>query len=352
MKFSDFLFPESRDPQRDGLVLDEILREARLADELGVDALWLAEHHFDGLCAYVDPVSFSAALALATHRCQIGFAVVQTSLHHPIRLAEQLSLIDHLSKGRLIVGLGRGTAYNIYDYQGYGFDHREAQERFEEAEAVMLKAWTLEAFEHHGKYFDLKVAGLRPAPYTKPHPFLIRAASGEASMVELARRGQPFLMNVQTLEVTRHRMDLYRKTMREAGYDDAAIARNVEQCWIWRNVCVAETDAEAERIAVPAFHAMQQHRAALRERIYREQGVRIEVPVPTLGAPARVDPRHALVCGSPATVAEAFADIDRIGIGGVITQFRLGPMAHEDAARSLTLFMREVAPQFRGKPQA
>jgi alkanesulfonate monooxygenase SsuD/methylene tetrahydromethanopterin reductase-like flavin-dependent oxidoreductase (luciferase family) len=352
LKLGDFLFPESRDPQRDGLVIEETLREARLADELGVDALWLAEHHFDGICAYVDPISFAAALAVETRRCQIGFAVVQTSLHHPIRLAEQLSLIDQLSKGRLIVGLGRGTAYNVYDYQGYGFDHREAPERFEEAEAVMLKAWTQESFEHRGKHFDLRVAGLRPTPLTKPHPRLIRAASGEASMVELARQGRPFLMNVQSLAVTRHRMDLYRKTMREAGFDEAAIARNVEQCWIWRNVCVAETGAEAERIGLPAFHAMQEHRAALRERIYREQGVRIETPAPTLAAPARVDPRHALICGSPATVAEAFAEIDTIGVGGVIMQFRLGPMAHQDAARSLTLFMREVAPQFGARPPA
>jgi alkanesulfonate monooxygenase SsuD/methylene tetrahydromethanopterin reductase-like flavin-dependent oxidoreductase (luciferase family) len=166
-------------------------------------------------------------------------------------------------------------------------------------------------------------------------------------MVELARQGRPFLMNVQTLEVTRHRLELYRKTMREAGFDAEAIARNLEQCWIWRNVCVAETDAEAERIGLPAFHAMQQHRAALRERIYREQGVRIEVPAPSLAAPARVDPRHALICGSPERVAEAFTEIEKLGVGGVIMQFRLGPMAHEAAARSLTLFMREVAPHFR-----
>src|SRR5690348_3022599 len=73
VKFSDFLFPESRDAQRDGIVLDETVREARLADELGVDALWLAEHHFDGICAYVDPISFAAALAMATKRCNIGF---------------------------------------------------------------------------------------------------------------------------------------------------------------------------------------------------------------------------------------------------------------------------------------
>ena len=58
--------------------------------------IWLAEHHFDGICAYVDPVSFAAALATATSHAQIGFAVAQMALHHPIRMAEQISLIDHL----------------------------------------------------------------------------------------------------------------------------------------------------------------------------------------------------------------------------------------------------------------
>ena len=170
MKFSNFLFPESRDPARDGQVIDEVLREARLTDELGFDVIWLAEHHFDGICAYVDPVSFAAALAVATQRAHIGFAVAQMSLHHPIRMAEQLALIDHISKGRLIVGLGRGTAYNIYDYQGYGLDHTEAQARFEEAEAIMFQAWRGEKFEHHGRFWDIKLPMLRPLPYTKPHP--------------------------------------------------------------------------------------------------------------------------------------------------------------------------------------
>src|SRR5262245_19172950 len=333
MKFSNFLFPDCRDPERDGAVIDETLREAWLSDELGVDVVWLAEHHFDGICAYVDPISFAAALAVSTNRAKIGFAVIQTSLHHPVRLAEQLSVIDHISKGRLIVGLGRGTAYNIYDYQGYGFDHTEAQARFEEAEHVMIKAWTHGAFEHHGKFWTLKVPQLRPRPLTKPHPFLIRAASGEASMVELARQGRPFLMNVQSNEVTRARMDLYRRTMREAGFDEAAIRRNVDACWIWRNVFVAETDAEAERIAVPAFEQMTEHRAALRNRIYAEQGVRIRNEQGG-GPPARVEAKHALICGSPATVTQAFREIEAIGIGGVIMVFRLGPMTHEDATRS------------------
>src|SRR5216683_1849164 len=128
VRFGNFLFPDCRDPARDSAVIDETLAEARLSDELGIDVIWLAEHHFDGICAYVDPISFAAALATATRRSTIGFAVIQTSLHHPIRLAEQLALIDNLTKGRLIVGLGRGTAYNIYDYQGFRVDHPQGLE--------------------------------------------------------------------------------------------------------------------------------------------------------------------------------------------------------------------------------
>src|SRR5436190_22106822 len=102
MKFGNFLLPDSRDPARDGIVSDETWREAMLSDELGIDVVWLGEHHFDGICAYVDPISFAASLATAMRHSAIGFAVIQTSLHHPIRLAEQLALIDNLTKGRLI----------------------------------------------------------------------------------------------------------------------------------------------------------------------------------------------------------------------------------------------------------
>ncbi|MFI4989236.1 MAG: LLM class flavin-dependent oxidoreductase [Alphaproteobacteria bacterium] len=351
MKFGNFLFPESSTPHLDGRIIDETLAEARLSEELGVEVLWLAEHHFDGYCAYVDPIAFAAVLAAATRRPKIGFAVIQASLHHPIRLAEQLALIDHISKGRLIVGLGRGSAYNIYDYQGYGIDHREAQARFEEAEEIILKAWTKERVTHRGRFWTLDVPMLRPRPYTKPHPPIIRSSASEASLIALARSGRPFLMNVQSNETTRQRIELYRRTMGEAGYGEDAIARNLEQSWIWRNVFVAESDAEAERIAFPAFQAMQEHRASLRERVFREQGVRLKEGPPE-EPPARVDPRHALICGSPATVAEAMAELAGIGVGGVIAQFRLGPMPHEVAASSLSLFMRQVAPAFRGSAAA
>ena len=105
-------------------------------------------------------------------------------------------------------------------------------------------------------------------------------------------------MNVQSMEVTRHRTALYRRTMHEAGFDDESIARNLEQCWVWRNVFVAESDAEAERLGVPAFAAMVESRAALRNRIYRETALRIEVPAADLPS-ARGSVEHGFIHGSP-----------------------------------------------------
>jgi alkanesulfonate monooxygenase SsuD/methylene tetrahydromethanopterin reductase-like flavin-dependent oxidoreductase (luciferase family) len=346
MKFGNFLFPDSRDPDRDGLVIDETLREAWLSDELAVDVIWLAEHHFDGICAYVDPIGLAGALATSTRRSKIGFAVVQTALHHPIRLAEQLAVLDNITKGRLIVGLGRGSSYNIYDYQGFGIDHHEAQERLEEAERVLVTAWTSEGFSHRGKFWTLDVPILRPRPYTKPHPVLIRAASGEASLLELARQGRPFLMNVQSMTVTRRRVELYRQAMHNTGYGEEQIARTLAECWVWRNVFVAETEAEAERAGVPVFRAMVESRAALRNRIFRETGQRIAVPESDLPS-ARATVEHGFIHGSPPRVAEAMAEIAELGIGGVIASFRLGPMPHETATNSLRLFMNRVAPEVR-----
>jgi alkanesulfonate monooxygenase SsuD/methylene tetrahydromethanopterin reductase-like flavin-dependent oxidoreductase (luciferase family) len=345
MRFSNFLFPASFSASDDGRVINETLQEARLTDALGFDTIWLAEHHFDGIVAYVDPVAFAAALAVATSRVRIGFAVAQMALHHPIRLAEQIALIDHISKGRLIVGLGRGTAYNIYDYQGYGIDHTEAQARFEEAETIMFEAWKGEPLLFKGQFFDLRLPELRPGVFTKPHPYVIRAAATEHGMLDIARRGNPFMMNVQSNHVTAQRMAMYRDTLRGIGLDEESIAAKSDECWVWRNVYVAATDAEAERLAIPAFMEMHEHRVAMRNRIYTEQKASI-LPMPPAGAapPPHASVEHALICGSPATVAEKLSPLKATGVGGLIMQFRLGSMSLEQTAASLRLFAEKVIP--------
>jgi len=339
MKFGTFLFPECSDPAQDGAAIDDALAEARLCDRLGMDAVWLAEHHFDGNCAYVDPLAFAAALAMTTRRAALGFAVIQTSLYHPIRLAEQLALLDHLSKGRLIVGLGRGTFFNIYEYQGYGIDADEVQARFEEAVEIIRTAWTEEGFEHRGRFWTLRVPSLRPRPYTRPHPEIFWATSSEHSIGEHARLGRPVLLNAQTLETTRQRVELYRRGMREAGYGEAAIAANVAKIWVWRSGYVAATDTSAEAVGRPAFEAMIEHRKKMRDQVEREQGVKL--------SPHLAPGLNGFLCGSPDTVAAELAELAETGIGGALIQFRLGAMPYDVAAESIERFMREVAPQVR-----
>ena len=345
MKFSNFLFPESKTPDGDFDVIEESLAEATLTEDLGYEALWLAEHHFDGGCAYVDPVTFASAVAARTQKIKIGFAVAQTALHHPIRLAEQIALIDNISKGRMIVGVGRGTAYNFYEFRGYGIDPKEAHERLLEVEDILVKSWTTQDYKHDGKYWQVELPVLRPQVYQKPHPPLIRACSGLESTLEMAREGRPFLMNIQNDETTRQRMDLYRATMSEAGYDDAAVARNVADSWVSRNIFVADTDAEAEAVGVPYFRAMRVYLNENRTRMNtsKERAAQSE----SLTGTARDSVDQGLICGSPETVSDRVAELNKIGVGGIIIHFRLGAMPYLTVERSLRLFAEKVAPQFR-----
>jgi alkanesulfonate monooxygenase SsuD/methylene tetrahydromethanopterin reductase-like flavin-dependent oxidoreductase (luciferase family) len=345
MKFSDFLFPDSGAPEDDFTVINDALLEAELCDELGFDTIWLAEHHFDGGCAYVDPMTFATAIAARTSRINIGFAVAQMALHHPIRLAEQVALIDNISQGRIIVGLGRGTAYNFYEYRGFGIDPNEAQERLIEAEDILSKVWTAQDYTHHGTYWQLELPELRPRIYQQPHPPMIRACSGLESTLEMARQGRPFLMNIQSNEVTQQRLDAYRQTMAEAGYDDKAIAQAIDNCWAWRNIYVAETDAEAAELGIPAFHTMRGNRNDARRRLNRASEQVASDPAAPIAARNSVE--QGLIHGSPSRVCEQLEPLYKTGVGGLILQFRLGPMPWTATQQSLRLFASQVAPKFR-----
>jgi len=345
MKFSNFLFPESSTPAGDFTVIGDSLREAELCDELGYDAIWLAEHHFDGGCAYVDPVVFASAIAARTKRIKIGFAVAQMALHHPIRFAEQIALIDNISQGRMIVGIGRGTAYNFYEFRGYGIDPAEAHERLLEVEQILREAWTSQNYQHDGKFWQVRLPELRPQVFQKPHPPIVRACSGLESTLEMARKGRPFMMNIQSDETTRDRMDQYRQTMSHAGYDDAAIARNVNDTWVWRNVFVADTDAEAETIGVPCFRAMRAYLSENRQRLNTSEELAMQSSAVTGAARDSVD--HGLIHGSPETVCEKLTALRDIGVGGIIIHFRLGTMSWNAMENSLRLFADKVAPELR-----
>ena len=346
MKFSNFLFPESKTPAGDYDVIEESLREAELSEKLGYDVIWLAEHHFDGGCAYVDPTTFAAAIAARTTKIKIGFAVAQMALHHPIRFAEQIALVDNISKGRMVVGVGRGTAYNFYEFRGFGIDPNEAHDMLLEVEDILVKSWTTNNYKHDGKYWQLELPVLRPQVFQKPHPPMIRACSGLESTLEMAREGRPFMMNVQSDETTVKRLRQYQTTMSEAGHSDETVAQSMADSWVWRNIFVADTDAEAEKLGIPYFREMRAYLQTNRDKMNTTAELQAQA-TGAVGA-ARNSLEHGVIVGSPETVSERLQAFNDSGVGGVIIHFRLGAMPYDLNSHSMKLFAEQVMPNFNG----
>src|ERR1041384_6133760 len=133
MRFGWLTLSLSPAPEEDAALIDQQIEQMCFAERLGFDDIWLTEHYFTGESVYNDALLFAAALSQRTSRIRIGFAVVQIPVHHPVRLAVQLALLDNLSQGRIDVGVGKGTVYNEYEFIGHGMRSRDSRERLEEA---------------------------------------------------------------------------------------------------------------------------------------------------------------------------------------------------------------------------
>jgi alkanesulfonate monooxygenase SsuD/methylene tetrahydromethanopterin reductase-like flavin-dependent oxidoreductase (luciferase family) len=344
MRFGTFVFSISHDPSEDHQVIENTLREVELAEAIGLDAVWLTEHHFDGAVAYADPLVFGAAVAMRTRRVRIGFAVVEMALHHPIRLAVQTSLLDNLSRGRLIVGTGRGSAYNEFEYLGFGTTMDEGRQRMAEAEDLLVKAWTGEDIEHKGKHWHLSFPRLRPPPYQKPHPPLVRACIGEASMLEMASIGRPVLIGVQTLDTLRQRLHRYTDTMLKAGFEEEAVENALDQTWAQRALYVADSDAEALDVATTALKRYRHHLDEARRR-YNPGGLPPRKPEAPPSPNEMVE--HAFLAGTPKRVAEQVTALREAGVRNLLLNVNVGQMPPERVERSMKLFGEKVLPMFR-----
>ena len=344
MRFGTFVFSISGDPQRDHQVIESTLNEIVLAEKMGLDTVWLTEHHFDGAVAYADPLVFGAAVAMRTERVRIGFAVVEMALHHPVRLAVQTSVLDHLSDGRLIVGAGRGSAYNEYEYLGFGITLEQGKEMITEAEELLVKAWTGENVEHQGRFWQGSFPGLRPRPLQQPHPPLVRACISEASLVEMAGIGRPVLIGVQSVENLRRRLRLYRDTMSAAGFPEPEVESALEQTWAQRGIVVAETDRQALEIAEAALERYMKH--LLDARVKFNPGGNTHRD-PNRPPPDSEILEHAFLAGTAETVAGQIAELQEAGVRNLMLNFNVGQISSTDVVRSLLTFGEKVLPKFK-----
>ena len=343
MRFGSFVFPVSHQPERDSAVIDNTLEEILLAEEIGMHSVWLTEHHFDGAAAHADPLVFGAAIAARTERIRIGFAVAELAFHHPVRLAIQTSLLDNLSHGRLIVGTGRGSAYNHYEYLGFGITMEDGLARLEETEELLVAAWTGEDLHHQGEHWDVKFPLLRPRPYQKPHPPLIRACISEASTMRMARIGRPIMIGIQTLDTLQRRLDGYRATMLESGFAEGETEAVLDQCWASRDLFVGESYGEALEMAASGFERERTHFRQAREE-YNPGG--FPPPDPNRPAPPGEVLEQAFILGTPSQVADQVAAMRDVGVRNLMLKLNTGEMDTHLVRKSMRLFGDRVMPLF------
>src|SRR6059058_3006914 len=152
-------------------MFDESMAQIDAAERWGLDVMWLAEIHFAPERTYLSaPLLIASAIAARNRRMKIGIAVQVLPLCHPLRLAEEVATVDHISHGRLIFGVGRSGFPRTY--QAYGISYAESRERFAEVLEILKRAWTQETFSFHGQFYHFDDVCLVPKPYQAPYPEL------------------------------------------------------------------------------------------------------------------------------------------------------------------------------------
>jgi alkanesulfonate monooxygenase SsuD/methylene tetrahydromethanopterin reductase-like flavin-dependent oxidoreductase (luciferase family) len=197
---------------------------AALAEELGFVGVFLTEHHFTGLGQASSPLTVLAHLAGRTTTLRLGTAVTVLPWHNPITVAEQAATVDVLSHGRLDLGVGRG--FRAAEFDGFVQPMDEAQERYEEALEVIVRAWTEpERWSHDGRFWRYRDVLAEPSPVQRPHPPLWVGAGSEPSLRAAAERGFRLLLDqVASFELTGERIATYRERLAELGRPYSASA--------------------------------------------------------------------------------------------------------------------------------
>ena len=353
MRFGTYYFFQAPPHLEHAEIVRGEIEQMAWTDELGFDSVWLTEHHFIEYGLSVSPAVLAAAAAVRTRRVRIGLAAAILPFHDPIRLAEELAIVDILSGGRLDVGVGRGN--RPVEFEGYRVPQIESRERFEEVLAIMLGAWTMERFSYEGRHYRIPDVRVIPKPLQRPHPPLYVVCTSAETIEATALRGLPMLNSllrgsVEQLVTSR---DTYLKACRKADRSEVEIGRLLGRWGVSRHIYVAPTDAEA---LAEAKDAELWYQEALRRFLIPE---RIETLHPLLqpgfrAMAARLDRitwdrlvAETVAFGSPDTVADKIEEFRRIGVGEVLCWMNFGGLPQDKVRRSMELFAGEVMPRFR-----
>jgi len=359
-------------------ILDEAREIAACIEDAGWDSIWFTEHHFghEGYEVCPNPLLLSADIAARTTRLRVGQAASIVTFWNPVRVAEDIAMLDHLSGGRLEVGVGRGVYGREAIHLNEAADLRDQAKNFrlfEQTVDFMRKAWTQDFVDHDGEFFRYPAEGFKwehaqspaspdfmnvatgdvhklaivPRPLQQPHPPLWQVVDGEGSIRWSAANGLKAMMWIPTVKALKWRFELYRDTASEAQGRDVPLGEGVA---LVRDMFCAETMEDAKRDGgdgILSYLRWVCH--------WRGLGNHMDPGEELPETPNKLDlltydwlhPRN-LLFGTPDYIAEKIDELrEELGLQTLLLWSSFPGVEHEKVMRSIKLFNEEVLPRFK-----
>jgi alkanesulfonate monooxygenase SsuD/methylene tetrahydromethanopterin reductase-like flavin-dependent oxidoreductase (luciferase family) len=341
-----------REGQTPREAFDDVLTMADRAETLGFDGIWLAERHFSppggaALIASIGsaPLLLATAIAMRTSRLRIGTAVLLLPLGHPVRLAEEVATLDHLSRGRLDLGIGRSSFPRAYE--GYNVPYDESRQRFREYLEVMRLAWTQPRFSYTGRFYRCRDLEVLPKPAQRPHPPLHQAAAMRDTFAAIGTRGLALLVALIGTPLSELATVIaeYRAAWQAAGHPGQGEVR------LRLPIYVADTlhDAQADPYPSVMSYYERLRQGYLRSAQGFESAERTARAAQLASLTYEEVLQERVVVGTPGHVAGRLRSLRQaLGLSGIIVEPNVGGgMPSDLVARSMRLLAQEVAPQLR-----
>lgn len=344
MKFGLFDHLERSPDRALATQFDERLTFVAAAEDAGFYCLHVAEHHSSPLNMVPVPGVYLGAVARATTRLRLGPLVYLLPLYSPLRLAEEICMLDHMSRGRLEVGIGRGVS--PFELRYHKVDHAESRDIFIDAYACLKAALANDKFSYEGKYFKYTDVPMPLRPLQTPHPAFWYGSSNVTGSTWAGEHGLHFTSNGPTTRA-KENIDAFRAALAKRGGPAQPKTEfpGGTAVGLLRHIVVADTDTEARRIAKPALEHHAGHLNWLR-KLHGTKEFTDRLGVHHSESFEGWQEMEMVIAGSPATVcAEIERQAKQLGLNYVLAYLFFGSMALSDALRSLQLFRTEVMPK-------
>jgi alkanesulfonate monooxygenase SsuD/methylene tetrahydromethanopterin reductase-like flavin-dependent oxidoreductase (luciferase family) len=328
--------------------LNEV-RLAEMAEPLGFDSLWSVEHHFDDYTMCPDVLQFLSYMAGRTTRVKLGSMVVVLPWHDPVRVAEQISVLDHLSNGRFILGLGRGLAR--IEYEGFRLDQNEGRSLFVEYAELILKALET-GYMEGGRHVNQPRRAIRPFPSRSFRGRSYAAAVSPESMPIMAKLGVGVLVIPQKpWEAVKSDFDVYHKVWREVNGTEPP--KPLSGGFFFVDKDRRRAEELGMKYIVDYYHTAMKHYEMTNEQFGSHKsyefysGVSKYIARHGMEGAAR-DFAQLMPFGTPDQVLEKLRFMkDTIDMNGIMANFSYAGMPFDEAERNLKCFAEYVMPELK-----